>query len=243
MFKPIEFWLNKIHCEKMGQMIIREIPSESIDCIVTDPPYGYSFMGKDWDKAVPNVEWWKCGGFIINKGKRPNGCICDVPLREDNKIKGNFHPTVKPIKLMSYLITLGSREGDIILDPFVGAGSTCIASKILNRKWIGFDCYYEYCEIASARLENCEIVRHDVEQKSEVIIDSDYEKYVKDMQTQEGNGEPKTEQKEQSQSLIETKIEATLAKDTCPKCGTKMYKGKRAYYCTKIDCDGKREIR
>jgi DNA modification methylase len=57
--KSIETWIQKIHCEKMGQMIIKEIPNESIDCIVTDPPYGYSFMGKDWDKAVPSVEWWK----------------------------------------------------------------------------------------------------------------------------------------------------------------------------------------
>ena len=150
---------------------------------------------------------------------------------------------VFPEALVEPCIEAGCPKDGVVLDPFVGSGTTCLVAKRLGRKYIGIDVYEKYCQIASARLENCEIVRHDVEQKSEVIIDSDYEKYVKDTQTQEGNGEPKMERKEQSQSLIETKTETTLAKDVCPKCGTKMYKGKRAYYCTKIDCDGKREIR
>ncbi len=38
---------------------LKELDEGSIDLIVTDPPYGYSFMGKDWDKAVPSVEIWK----------------------------------------------------------------------------------------------------------------------------------------------------------------------------------------
>ena len=56
----IEKFLNKIHCEKIGKYdALKQIPDNSIDCIITDPPYGYSFMGKDWDKAVPSVEVWK----------------------------------------------------------------------------------------------------------------------------------------------------------------------------------------
>lgn len=65
----------------------------------------------------------------------------------------NFHPTVKPLKLMSYLITLFSREGDIVLDPFVGSGTTCLAAKKLKRKYIGIERESEYVEIAKARLE------------------------------------------------------------------------------------------
>ncbi|GAH57639.1 unnamed protein product, partial [marine sediment metagenome] len=64
----------------------------------------------------------------------------------------NHHPTVKPIKLMSYLIILGSRPNDIILDPFMGSGTTCIAAKMLNRKYIGFDNDKGYIEIAQCRL-------------------------------------------------------------------------------------------
>lgn len=59
--------------------------------------------------------------------------------REKNKYIENKHPTVKPLKLMSYLITMGSREGDVILDPFAGSGTTLEACKLLNRVFIGID--------------------------------------------------------------------------------------------------------
>ena len=58
---------------------------------------------------------------------------------EKNKYIENKHPTVKPLKLMSYLITMGSREGDLILDPFAGSGTTLEACKLLNRVFIGID--------------------------------------------------------------------------------------------------------
>lgn len=64
----------------------------------------------------------------------------------------NHHPTVKPIKLMSYLIILGSRPNDIALDPFVGSGTTCISAKTLKRRYIGFDDDKEYVEIARCRV-------------------------------------------------------------------------------------------
>lgn len=72
--------------------------------------------------------------------------------RAEEKKKANHHPTVKPLKLMSYLITLGSRLGDVVLDPFAGSGTTCIAAKQLGRKFIGIEREEEYVEIANARL-------------------------------------------------------------------------------------------
>ena len=68
--------------------------------------------------------------------------------------KGNActHPTVKPLKLMSYLITMGSREGDIVLDPFCGSGTVLIAAHELHRKWIGIELNPDYVEIANQRL-------------------------------------------------------------------------------------------
>jgi len=65
----------------------------------------------------------------------------------------NFHPTVKPLKLMSYLITLGSREGDTVLEPFAGSGTTCLAAKNLNRQYIGIEREKQYVDIARARLK------------------------------------------------------------------------------------------
>jgi len=66
----------------------------------------------------------------------------------------NFHPTVKPVKLMSYLITLGSRANDTILDPFMGSGTTGVASKQLCRDFIGIELNAEYIDIAKKRIEN-----------------------------------------------------------------------------------------
>jgi len=67
-------------------------------------------------------------------------------------ITKNSHTTVKPIKLMSWLITLGTREGDKVLDPFVGSGTTCIAAAMLNREYIGIEKEAEYVEIARKRI-------------------------------------------------------------------------------------------
>ena len=64
----------------------------------------------------------------------------------------NDHPTVKPVQLMCYLVTLGSRAKDVVLDPFMGSGTTGIACKILNRSYIGFEIDPEYVKIAEARI-------------------------------------------------------------------------------------------
>jgi site-specific DNA-methyltransferase (adenine-specific) len=64
----------------------------------------------------------------------------------------NFHPTVKPIALMEYLIKLVSREGHTVLDPFMGSGTTGIACKNLNRDFIGIEKDEEYVKIAEARI-------------------------------------------------------------------------------------------
>jgi len=64
----------------------------------------------------------------------------------------NFHPTTKPVKLMSYIITLFTREGDWVLDPFLGSGTTGIASKLINRNFIGVEREPEYMEIIQERL-------------------------------------------------------------------------------------------
>ena len=72
----------------------------------------------------------------------------------DQAIKKNTHATVKPLKLMSYLITLGSRPNDIILDPFMGSGTTGIAAKLLNRNFNGMEMNSEYMTIAKERIKN-----------------------------------------------------------------------------------------
>jgi site-specific DNA-methyltransferase (adenine-specific) len=77
--------------------------------------------------------------------------IVPQPAKDGRKRK-NTNPCVKPLKLMAFQITLASRPSDIVLDPFSGSGSTCIAAKMLGRRFIGIEREDEYCRIAEARL-------------------------------------------------------------------------------------------
>lgn len=66
---------------------------------------------------------------------------------------GCSHPTVKPVRLMEYLLRLiAPPSGGIILDPFAGSGSTCVAAKRLGIECVGIEKSAEYCEIANARI-------------------------------------------------------------------------------------------
>lgn len=80
------------------------------------------------------------------------------PIRPDGterkpNTQRNNHPTVKPIKLIEYLIKLVSKEGTIILDPFLGSGTTAVACVKLNRNFIGIEKEPEYVKIAEARIK------------------------------------------------------------------------------------------
>lgn len=76
----------------------------------------------------------------------------DVPFKNRPNTAKNIHATVKPIKLMSYIITLFTREGDWVIDPFLGSGTTGLASKLLNRNFIGVEREEEYFDICNERL-------------------------------------------------------------------------------------------
>jgi site-specific DNA-methyltransferase (adenine-specific) len=78
----------------------------------------------------------------------------NVPFKARTNVRKNQHPTVKPLKLMSYLITMGSRPGDIVLDPFSGTGTTSIAAMLLKRDYVGIEISPEYHEIALKRLDH-----------------------------------------------------------------------------------------
>jgi site-specific DNA-methyltransferase (adenine-specific) len=73
---------------------------------------------------------------------------------ERRPLHTNHHPTVKAVKLMHYLITLASRPGDVVLDPFCGSGSTGVAAMNLQRSFFGVELDPEYVEIAKARMRH-----------------------------------------------------------------------------------------
>ncbi len=92
-----------------------------------------------------------------------------APLREDGSLetsstggkfgsikalRSNIHPTVKPIKLMQYLVRLITPPNGIVLDPFAGSGTTGIACKIDGFNFVGLELSEDYTKIANARIES-----------------------------------------------------------------------------------------
>ena len=109
--------------------------------VISDSAGGYGDTGS-YSRYFSLDSWWaKTFPFLI------------VPKASRSE-RGSFntHATVKPLKLMSYLITMGSREGDLVLDPFCGSGTVCIAADQLHRKWLGIERNPEYAEIIKKRL-------------------------------------------------------------------------------------------
>ncbi|MBC8389815.1 MAG: site-specific DNA-methyltransferase [Actinobacteria bacterium] len=76
------------------------------------------------------------------------------PYQRHNNIQYNYHPTVKPIKLMKYLVRLVTPKDGIVLDPFMGSGTTGMACKKEGFRFIGIELDKKYCKIAEARIKS-----------------------------------------------------------------------------------------
>ena len=114
-----------------------------------------------WDKgnATPNKWYMQRLEFILflfkGEAKNINNMGTTTLLQVPNIKRGTkLHPTEKPVDLMKVLIENSSNEGDLILDPFMGVGSTALACKELNRQFIGFELDKHYCELAEKRISN-----------------------------------------------------------------------------------------
>lgn len=115
-----------------------------------------------WEKTnkIAGRFYMDCFEYIIMCRKGKQRCINEpstpsllkVPLKK-YKVNGVIqHPTEKPIKLMEILIRNSSNKGDLVCDPFVGIGTTALASKKLRRNFIGCDIDMNYYKIAEKRL-------------------------------------------------------------------------------------------
>jgi DNA modification methylase len=69
------------------------------------------------------------------------------------RVKNPKHPTQKPVRVLEHLLKLGSKEGDLIFDPFMGVGSTGVAALKMQRRFLGFEKETEYVMAAVPRLE------------------------------------------------------------------------------------------
>jgi len=111
-----------------------------------------------WNKKNGMGEFWRSvHEFILfftkRHPKKLNHGSC-FNVVEYKSVKSKRHPAEKPVDLISFLIEASSRENDLILDPFIGSGTTVVACEKLNRRWIGIEISKKYCEIAKQRIKN-----------------------------------------------------------------------------------------
>ena len=88
----------------------------------------------------------------------PGILVSDLFIDDEvNPIQGQskehvYYPTQKPVKLLQRIIRAGSNVGDVVLDPFCGCATTCVAAELEQRKWIGIDISYTAYELVKERL-------------------------------------------------------------------------------------------
>ena len=91
-------------------------------------------------------------GEVKNTGGASRFFYCAKAAKKERG-EGNVHPTVKPLKLMKYLVKLVTPPKGVVLDPFTGSGTTAIACMSTQRNFIGFEMDKGYCDIACKRIE------------------------------------------------------------------------------------------
>ncbi len=129
-----------------------EVGFKFVKCLIWNK--GNKIMGQSYMNQFEYILFLRKG-----KHKKINNCgtsdILSVPNKKDKDENGkNLHDTQKPVELMKILIENSSQEGEIVLDPFMGIGSTGVACINTNRNFIGIELDENYYNIAKDRIEN-----------------------------------------------------------------------------------------
>lgn len=145
-----------------------DAPSSPMGKSLQPSHYGILYYVKDIKQAkfyelrYPHKRCRKCGYLIKDYGGKKEGLHPFGPLLSDvwtdiHRIKHNKyrdeHPCQLPIHLLERIILMSTDESDVVLDPFMGTGTTAIASKRLGRKFIGFELDEKYAVIANNKLK------------------------------------------------------------------------------------------
>lgn len=105
----------------------------------------------------------RAGQIALSKSNSGFNCLCtderdwwvDIPVvgrGHSKETKFGKHQWQKPLKLVERIIRASSKEGDVVLDPFIGSGTTAVVCKELGRHYIGFEISSKDCETARKRL-------------------------------------------------------------------------------------------
>lgn len=119
---------------------------------------------------LPDLEYclyFRERGFVLNDGyENKHKCFCSAVNKRDKE--EYEHPTIKPIEMVKKHLLHTTQPGDIVLDCFLGSGTTAVACKEIGRQYIGFELDKKYFEIAQDRLNG--ISQKDKRMKDEGIV-------------------------------------------------------------------------
>ena len=120
-----------------------------------------NWMLLTWNKSNPtpfcNNTYLPDTEYIVHKWTK--GCLYGNYKDKTRYIYTNVrksefdHPTVKPLLIIDKLLKLGSKKNDLVLDAFLGSGTTAVACEDLKRRWVGIEKEEKYCEIAAKRID------------------------------------------------------------------------------------------
>lgn len=117
-------------------------------------PIGHLVFCKDYPSKVGILKSQHECAYVLSAS--PDQVSCDEPISDVRywKYSGNqYHPTQKPVGILKRLIEAFTKPGDLILDPFMGSGSTLVAAKYTNRRSIGIEIDKRYYQVAKDRLQ------------------------------------------------------------------------------------------
>lgn len=95
------------------------------------------------------------GNVILGKEKKgvPLSDVWEIPYLNPKAKERTGYPTQKPVLLLNQILNIVTDEGDLVVDPFCGSGTTCVSAKLLKRQFIGIDISKDAVELANSRLE------------------------------------------------------------------------------------------
>ena len=121
-------------------------PSEDVGCFFSAAGTG---MGRWGFTCMQPILYYGSDPFLrTSQGARANSCGQTYP----NDANHHGHPCAKPIRMIEWLVSRASLPGEVVLDPFMGSGTTLVAAKRLGNRAIGIELEERYCEIAAKRL-------------------------------------------------------------------------------------------
>jgi DNA modification methylase len=142
------------------------------DTALNAPSKGYKYewngVTKHWRCSIEKMQEYEESGLLYytsngtarfkryledSKGRSLDNCWTDIPPVNSQAKERIGYPTQKPEALLERIIKASSNEGDVVLDAFVGGGTTVAVADRLNRKWIGIDQSVQAIKVSEARLD------------------------------------------------------------------------------------------